>query len=106
MFLKRNHYKTPVRGLKMAVRMSADEPPKSQKPISSDNYTAHTEPWMLNKGCLNNCVIFEADSQHLNLSEFNSLDDLFKRTVFVSCEQSYLSGVCTEIALASFVDLI
>jgi hypothetical protein len=106
MVLKRNHYKTPVRGLKMAVRMSADEPPKGQKPISFDNYTVLTEPWMLNKGRLDNCVIFEADSQHLNLSEFNSLDDFFKCTVFVSCEQSYLRGVCTEIALASFVDLI
>lgn len=106
--LKKMGYHIPKVGLRMAVRATGEGPAKNQTKLNPVQYQIFAQQWTLNPGRGNvNSIVLEADAEHINFAPLTPINDLFRRTVFLSREGGKTaSGDIQEAAIDSFADFL
>ena len=97
----------PKTGLRMAIRATGERPAQYQPVLQLHNYKPQTSQWLLNPGKAQiNNIVFEADNVHVPVVAGNVINDLFRRTIFLSKEANTDAGYVQERAIDSFKDFL
>lgn len=98
-------YRVPKTGLRMAIRVTGEGPAHHQDTLHARNYKKQLSIWTLNPGRQNiNSIVMEADARHLPIpfAPYEPINDLFRRTVFLSKETKSDSSYIQEAAIETF----